>query len=83
MNLAEGAPLVQSESLGKVAGEEPVTTFSDCETILPPPPTQPLGLASRRGGDLDCPDIGHPVQITGSDPHGLDGDGDGIGCDAE
>jgi endonuclease YncB( thermonuclease family) len=31
--------------------------------------------------DLDCPDIGHPVQVTGSDPHGLDRDGDGVACE--
>jgi hypothetical protein len=33
------------------------------------------------GGDLDCADIGHEVRIRGSDPHGLDRDGDGIGCE--
>lgn len=31
--------------------------------------------------DLDCPDIGHPVNVTGNDPHGLDRDGDGIACE--
>ena len=31
--------------------------------------------------DLDCPDIGHPVQVSGSDPHGLDRDGDGVACE--
>jgi endonuclease YncB( thermonuclease family) len=31
--------------------------------------------------DLDCPDIGRPVQVTGSDPHGLDRDGDGVACE--
>jgi hypothetical protein len=31
--------------------------------------------------DLDCPDIGHPVTVTGSDPHALDRDGDGIACE--
>ena len=29
--------------------------------------------------DLDCADIGHPVVVTGADPHRLDGDGDGRG----
>jgi len=33
------------------------------------------------GPDLDCSDIGHPVTITGPDYHGLDADGDGIGCE--
>ncbi len=33
------------------------------------------------GGDLDCADINGPVAISGSDPHGLDADNDGIGCE--
>lgn len=32
--------------------------------------------------DLDCGDINHPVQVTGSDPYRLDADGDGTGCDS-
>ena len=32
-------------------------------------------------GDMNCPDVGHPVRVTGSDPYGLDRDGDGVGCD--
>jgi endonuclease YncB( thermonuclease family) len=35
--------------------------------------------------DLDCADLRErglaPVRSIGSDPHGLDGDGDGIGCE--
>jgi Flp pilus assembly pilin Flp len=35
--------------------------------------------------DLDCTDLSAmgvalPVQVVGSDPHGLDQDGDGLGC---
>jgi hypothetical protein len=30
--------------------------------------------------DLDCPDVGAPVRLVGSDPHQLDGDGDGLAC---
>jgi hypothetical protein len=33
------------------------------------------------GRDLDCVDIGHRVQVSGGDPHRLDGDGDGVGCE--
>ncbi len=29
--------------------------------------------------DLDCADTG-PVSVSGSDPHGLDGDNDGVAC---
>jgi hypothetical protein len=34
--------------------------------------------------DLDCkdiPDAKTPVRVTGSDPYGLDGDKDGLGCE--
>jgi endonuclease YncB( thermonuclease family) len=31
--------------------------------------------------DLNCPDVGHPVKVVGSDPYNLDGDGDGSGCE--
>ncbi len=31
--------------------------------------------------DMDCPDIGRPVTVTGSDPYRLDRDKDGVGCD--
>ena len=34
------------------------------------------------GPDLDCPDIGHVVYITGPDYHRLDADGDGVGCES-
>jgi hypothetical protein len=37
---------------------------------------------SYQGDDLDCADIGHPVEVSGSDPHGLDADGDGVGCES-
>jgi endonuclease YncB( thermonuclease family) len=32
-------------------------------------------------GDMNCPEVNGPVRVTGSDPYGLDRDGDGIGCD--
>lgn len=31
--------------------------------------------------DLDCADVGGPVRVSGSDPHRLDGDGDGTACE--
>jgi hypothetical protein len=31
--------------------------------------------------DVDCPDVNGPIRVTGSDPHGLDGDGDGVACE--
>jgi endonuclease YncB( thermonuclease family) len=32
--------------------------------------------------DLNCPDVGHPVKVVGSDPYNLDSDGDGYGCES-
>lgn len=43
------------------------TGYKPC---LPPPPP-----------DLDCADVNGPIYVTGSDPHGLDADGDGIACE--
>ena len=31
--------------------------------------------------DVDCPDVAGPIQVSGSDPHGLDADGDGRACE--
>ena len=31
--------------------------------------------------DVDCPDVGGPISVTGSDPHGLDADNDGVACE--
>ena len=33
------------------------------------------------GYDLDCADVNGPVRVTRSDPHNLDADGDGVGCE--
>lgn len=32
--------------------------------------------------DVNCPQVAGPVQVMGSDPHGLDRDGDGIACES-
>lgn len=50
---------------GGGAGCEP--GYSPCVPRYPP--------------DLDCADIGRTVKVTGPDPHRLDGDGDGFGCE--
>jgi Flp pilus assembly pilin Flp len=60
-------------------GDTPTVLGVACDgsysgACVPPPPP-----------DLDCSDIeniagGEPIRVTGSDPHGLDPDGDGIAC---
>lgn len=60
-------------------------------------PASPVGFAGtgQHGGcapgyvpcvpvyppDVDCADVNGPVSVTGTDPHGLDGDGDGTACE--
>jgi micrococcal nuclease len=35
------------------------------------------------GPDLDCGDIPHRrFRVVGADPHGFDGDHDGVGCES-
>lgn len=53
---------------------EPSVPTEDCaegySPCLPPPPP-----------DLDCDQVEGPITVTGSDPHGLDGDDDGTACE--
>lgn len=41
--------------------------YSGCVPLYPP--------------DVNCPEVAGPVQVLGSDPHRLDGDGDGVACE--
>ena len=31
--------------------------------------------------DVDCAEVNGPIHVSGSDPHGLDADGDGVACE--
>jgi len=44
--------------------------------------TSPYAYPAWNGYDLDCADVGHRVKVTGDDPHRLDRDGDGWGCES-
>ena len=66
------------------------TGISGPPTKEPPPngkcdPNYSGGCVPPYPPDLDCADLRAmglaPVRSTGSDPHGLDGDDDGIGCE--
>jgi hypothetical protein len=73
------------------AREQAVTAAEQEQAVVPEPPAsepEPVPepdtgaeVWNLPGPDLDCSDIGHPVTITGPDYHGLDADGDGIGCE--
>ncbi|HEU4447610.1 MAG TPA: hypothetical protein VFR94_23250, partial [Nitrososphaeraceae archaeon] len=53
--------------------EEPVCDPSYPDVCIPPPPP-----------DLGCDDItARDFEVVGSDPHGLDGDNDGIACESD
>lgn len=74
-----------------VAKAPPVTSPPTTEPAPPPPPTQtdchpayPGDCLPPPPPDLDCADIGHRVEVDHryGDPHRLDADGDGIGCDS-
>jgi hypothetical protein len=64
----------------------------DPASTLPPPEEEPIPGRSATDGlgeypawngvDLDCEDIRHRVRVTGPDPHRLDQDGNGIGCES-
>lgn len=41
------------------------------------------GASAASAADLDCADIGHPVQVAPGDPNNLDRDGNGIGCESQ
>jgi hypothetical protein len=54
----------------------PKPPSSDCD------PSYPTGCIPSPPPDLDCPDIrARDFVVRGSDPHGFDGDNDGIGCE--
>lgn len=45
-------------------------------------PSYPDVCIARTPPDLNCGDISfHNFKVVGSDPHGFDGDNDGIGCE--
>lgn len=52
---------------GGTAGPDCDPNYTPCVAPYPP--------------DLDCADIGFPVQVVGDDPHNLDAGDDGWGCE--
>jgi len=62
----KAVPLVQQPASTPGAGCEP--GYTPCVPLYPP--------------DIDCGDVNGPIQVSGSDPHGLDRDGDGVACES-
>ena len=69
-------PYRQVETRSKDATPRPIVPRSGCDPSYPGvciPPYPP---------DLDCDDIPYDnFKVVGTDPHGFDGDRDGIGCE--
>ncbi len=63
----------------------PVQQYEPPSTPAPVPVVPPV--APSVGGDLDCKDFGSLAEVRASiaagDPHGLDADGDGSGCESQ
>jgi len=57
----------EEDELGEEESAGCESGYSPCVPSYPP--------------DVDCADVAGSVTVTGSDPHGLDADGDGIGCE--
>jgi hypothetical protein len=85
---------VVDANFSRTLGEAPITDATLCPGAAPVPSPPPPVSASPNScdpnyipcipaypPDLDCYDIGMQVQVIGSDPHFLDADGDGIGCE--
>ena len=74
---------------------EPVYVSADrsnrAPACAPPPAPAPAPQGACAPGyspcvppyppDVDCADVDGPVRVTGTDPHGLDADGDGVACE--
>ena len=62
-------PELEPEPDPQPAPSEPDEDSGGGGSLPPPPP------------DLDCSDVDGPVTVGPSDPHRLDADGDGVGCE--
>ena len=78
-----GFAVVLTSPFWSPSGSQPAQTDVQQFTPVTVSPSAGTGdiAVNRTFGDLDCEDINGPVIIRGSDPHGFDGDGDGIGCE--
>ncbi|GAA0968941.1 hypothetical protein GCM10009562_02590 [Nocardioides aquaticus] len=63
---ARAAPTPSTPAPAAPAGDC-AAGYSPCVPVYPP--------------DVDCPDVDGPVSVSGTDPHALDADGDGVACE--
>jgi micrococcal nuclease len=58
----------------QAAAQAPSEPSGDCDPNY-------SGCVPSYPPDVNCPQVDGPVQVLGSDPHGLDRDGDGVACE--
>jgi hypothetical protein len=68
--------------LGAPPASTPEPTSSAEDAHPEPDDRDPYAYPAWNGIDLDCADVGHRVKVTGDDPHRLDRDRDGWGCES-
>lgn len=75
--VAEPAPApVQQEPAAPAPAPAPAEPAGDCHPSYP-------SLCLPGSPDLDCGDVGaRQFPVVPPDPHGFDGDGDGVGCES-
>jgi hypothetical protein len=90
LEVVDGSWKPESISMEKISGGTPTLTSSDCGGSAGggggPAPTSNCdpgysGCVPPYPPDVDCAQVGGPVTVTGLDPHGLDADNDGVGCE--
>ena len=79
--LAAGCNRSAQDSTSELNLPVPVQTFAPV-AVDPQPLADPYAYPAYEGYDLDCADVGRPVRVDGDDPHRLDRDGDGWGCES-
>lgn len=84
---AEDAAQQVGAGLWTACPEQPETSITPPDTNESPAPDTPARPDLPDGPpagvpDVDCSDLSGPVWVGPDDPHRLDRDGDGIGCDA-
>jgi hypothetical protein len=73
------SPAPTYETVPELIEEQGSTLVRD----LPSPDEGLAEYPAWNGYDLDCRDVGYPVSVPGADPHRLDADNDGVGCESQ
>ena len=93
IDIRDGFQLAVKHSGGKLGGLPAEAIIPEEPGGSAPPPAPPAGNCEpsypdvciplkSEVGDLDCPQIDESrFRVLPPDPHGFDGDGDGIGCE--